>query len=132
MISFSNSEGSRETGKTETIPGDDFGVNASPRNHDNEIENDMKPVDYTKLSSRRRRSIREKYVKYQGGKCYWCGGDLDCDPPNKIMSTPVNKAAFPNGFFRNPVHLQHCHRTGMTEGAVHARCDAIMWQYHRR
>lgn len=30
---------------------------------------------------------------------------------------------------RYPVHLQHNHDTGMTEGAVHARCNAVMWQY---
>jgi hypothetical protein len=28
------------------------------------------------------------------------------------------------------VHLHHSHETGMTIGAVHARCNAVLWQYH--
>jgi hypothetical protein len=27
------------------------------------------------------------------------------------------------------IHLQHCHKTNMTEGAVHAYCNAVLWQY---
>jgi hypothetical protein len=39
---------------------------------------------------------------------------------------------FPPNFLKYPVHLQHNHDTDMTEGAVHARCNAVMWQYHGR
>jgi hypothetical protein len=26
--------------------------------------------------------------------------------------------------------LHHCHQTGLTIGAVHAKCNAVLWQYH--
>jgi hypothetical protein len=32
----------------------------------------------------------------------------------------------------HPVHLQHSHVTGLTEGAVHAFCNAVLWQYEGR
>ena len=32
-------------------------------------------------------------------------------------------------FFKWPVHLHHCHDTGMTTGAVHCYCNAVLWQY---
>jgi len=27
------------------------------------------------------------------------------------------------------MHLHHNHETDMTEGAVHAYCNAVLWQY---
>ena len=39
---------------------------------------------------------------------------------------------FPPNFLKYKVHLQHNHSTGMTEGAVHALCNAVMWQYEGR
>lgn len=35
-------------------------------------------------------------------------------------------------FLQHPIHLQHNHTTGMTEGAVHNYCNAVMWQYEHR
>ena len=32
----------------------------------------------------------------------------------------------------HPIHLQHSHNTGVTEGAVHNYCNAVMWQYDGR
>ena len=90
------------------------------------------PTDYDKLSRKERRSVREQYIKEQEGLCYWCKGDLKTSPPKEIMDKPLNMKLFPPGFLNYPVHLQHDHHTGMTEGAVHARCNGVMWQYHQR
>jgi len=44
----------------------------------------------------------------------------------------INLKLFPPGFLKNPVHLQHNHDSDLTEGAVHAKCNGVMWQYHGR
>lgn len=88
------------------------------------------PVNYDKLHFTKRRAVREEYVRVQDGKCYHCGALLDGDPTKEIQGTWVKTALFPKGFFNNPVHLHHDHNTGMTIGAVHARCNAVLWQYH--
>lgn len=92
------------------------------------------PVDYTKLDWRKgeRRLVREQYVREQAGRCLWCECPLDRDPPENITEKDINWDLFPPGFLRNPVHLQHNRTTKMTEGAVHAYCNAVMWQYHGR
>lgn len=92
----------------------------------------MRPLDYRKLSPRQRADVREQYEAEQGGDCYYCNTPLYEDPPGVILSQPINLAMFPPGFLNNPVHLQHNHYTGMTEGAVHAYCNAVMWQYEGR
>jgi len=92
----------------------------------------MRPLDYTKLSPRQRADVREQYEAEQNGDCFYCNAPLYEDPPKAILDTPVNLAMFPPGFLTHPVHLQHSHFTGMTEGAVHARCNAVMWQYEGR
>ena len=88
------------------------------------------PVDYTKICSAERKRVREEYVKRQGGLCQHCGASLDGDPAPEVKRLRVNKRLFPHGFFRWPVHLHHCHKTGMTIGAVHCYCNAVLWQYH--
>lgn len=92
------------------------------------------PVDYTSLDWRKgeARAVRDQYVKDQGGKCYWCKCDLNRSPPLVITDHAIDWDLFPPNFLRSPVHLQHNHDTGMTEGAVHAYCNAVMWQYHGR
>ena len=87
----------------------------------------MKPVDYTKLKPRERKVVREEYVKEQGGLCMFCHGPLDHTP---IQDKKIDWRLFPLGFLKNPVHLQHNHVTGLTEGAIHAYCNAVLWQYH--
>jgi hypothetical protein len=62
----------------------------------------------------------------------YCGARLDGDPPLTVLMKKINWKLFPKGFRNHPVHLQHCHTTGMTEGAVHAYCNAVLWQYHGR
>lgn len=51
-------------------------------------------------------------------------------PPEKITSKPINWKLFPKEFLKNPIHLHHSHDTDMTLGAVHAYCNAVLWQYH--
>lgn len=90
------------------------------------------PCLYTKLSRAKRKSVREEYVKQQNGLCMWCEWPLDGEPPVTVTSKNINWKWFPPGFLNNPVHLQHNHDTDLTEGAVHAYCNAVMWQYHHR
>jgi len=87
------------------------------------------PVYYKKLTRQEKRLVREEYKKRQNNKCFYCGGDLDSDPPPFIMKRKINWYYFPKDFLKYPIHLQHDHKTGMTEGAVHAYCNAVMWQY---
>jgi len=88
------------------------------------------PVDYTKLKPNERRLVREEYVRRQQGKCAHCGADLAGTPPKMITEKWINRQLFPKGFFQHPIHLHHDHNTGMTIGAVHNTCNAVLWQYH--
>jgi hypothetical protein len=49
-----------------------------------------------------------------------------------VTSKPINWKLFPENFLMYPVHLQHDHNTNLTEGAVHAYCNAVLWQYEGR
>jgi len=89
-------------------------------------------VNYTKLSTRDRRKVREAYVDDQKGMCMYCKGPLLEEPSAHVLSKKINWNLFPKFFMNHPVHLQHCHKTGMTEGAVHAYCNAVLWQYEGR
>lgn len=88
------------------------------------------PVDYRKLTWQQKRFVREEYCLLQDGKCYHCGGDLNLLPPEDITNLKIDKSQFPDKFFDYPIHLHHCHDTGMTIGAVHCYCNAVLWQYH--
>lgn len=90
----------------------------------------MTPVNYDKLSSQQRRVVRQKYVTFQKGKCHHCKAPLIGDPPKEILSQWIHWPSFPPGFLNHPIHLHHDHQTGMTVGAVHAYCNAVLWQYH--
>ena len=90
------------------------------------------PVNYEKLHWTERRVVREQYIKEQNNLCMYCGTLLTEPPPNHITDKNINWNNFPTGFLDNPIHLQHLHTTGMTEGAVHAYCNAVMWQYDNR
>lgn len=87
------------------------------------------PTDYTKLTQPQRREVRLQYITHQSGKCSHCGEPLEGPPSREVKVARVNHALFPPNFFGHPVHLHHSHRTGMTIGAVHARCNAVLWQY---
>lgn len=88
------------------------------------------PVDYTHLTPAERKAVREEYIKRQKGLCYWCECELNNPPPDYILEHEINWDLFPPNFLKYPVHLQHDHETGMTEGAVHSYCNAVMWQYY--
>ena len=95
---------------------------------DREMEYDL-PVDYTELHFTERRLVREQYIKEQKGLCFYCKGKLNTDAPKKVRDKKVDWNLFPENFLKYPIHLQHNHDTGMTEGAVHNYCNAVMWQY---
>jgi hypothetical protein len=76
-----------------------------------------------------KRAVREEYIKLQNGKCYYCGEPLDKRASSNIRCQAIDVKLFPKGFFNYPIHLHHNHNTGMTIGAVHCYCNAVMWQY---
>jgi hypothetical protein len=92
----------------------------------------MEPVNYTRLSMQERRVIRLEYVIAQDNKCAHCNMPLDEPAAAEITAKSINWDLFPGGvhFLDYPVHLDHNHDTGMTRGAVHAYCNAVMWQYY--
>ena len=90
------------------------------------------PVLYSKLNWRARRAVREQYITEQDGKCMHCSEPLNGKPPKSITNKQINWDLFPPHFLKHPVHLQHDHGTDLTEGAVHAACNAVLWQYHGR
>ncbi len=90
------------------------------------------PVIYDALHYTERRAVREQYIKEQEGLCWWCGLALEDKPPIEILHKSLDMKLFPQGFLEHPIHLQHDHSTGLTEGAVHAYCNGVMWQYYER
>lgn len=90
------------------------------------------PTDYTKLDWQERKAVREQYVQEQKGLCFYCKGKLDKEAPKKITNKEIVWSYFPENFLKYPIHLQHNHDTGMTEGAVHNYCNAVMWQYQNK
>lgn len=90
----------------------------------------MEPVNYNQLSTRKRKQVRQQYIAYQENKCHYCGESLYGPPSAEVKNLPVNKHSFPPNFFDYPIHLHHDHNTGMTIGAVHAHCNAVLWAYH--
>lgn len=88
------------------------------------------PVHYPSIEQPERRLVREEYARLQEGKCCHCGEPLDGQPSEEVQAAHVHSRLFPPRFFDWPVHLHHDHDTGMTIGAVHARCNAVLWQYH--
>lgn len=90
------------------------------------------PTRYSKLAGYQRRKVREQYIKLQNGKCMFCNSPLSRDPPEGILANPIHLSLYPPGFLDNPIHLQHDHNTDMTEGAVHAYCNAVLWEYEKR
>jgi len=89
------------------------------------------PQNYTKLNSKSRKTIRETYIEEQKGLCHYCRAELSGQPQKLARAKVVHPGLYPAGFFDNPVHLHHCHETGMTIGAVHAHCNAVLWEYEK-
>lgn len=88
------------------------------------------PINYDAAHFTVRKRAREEYVRQQEGKCYHCGCSLNGEPSKDILTKKINRSLFPKNFFKWPVHLHHNHDTGMTIGAVHNKCNAVLWQYH--
>ena len=88
------------------------------------------PTNYNALEPFERKDVRERYMQIQKGLCHHCKEPLSAPPPKEITDMPVRKWLFPKSFFDWPVHLHHDHETGMTIGAVHNYCNAVLWQYH--
>lgn len=87
------------------------------------------PVNYNDISFSTRRLVREEYIKIQDGKCCYCQEPIDDKPSKEVLKKKIDKSLFPDTFFKWPIHLHHCHKTGMTIGAVHNKCNAVLWQY---
>jgi hypothetical protein len=96
------------------------------------MEKHTLPVYYSKLHWAERRKVREQYIEEQEGLCMYCKKRLSEDPPSEITDHNINWKLFPPNFLKYPVHLQHDHYTDKTEGAVHAYCNAVLWQYENR
>ena len=88
------------------------------------------PVKYDQLAPAKRKAVREEYVRLQDGLCHFCGCALTGPPAEAVAAKTVNHRLFPDGFFNHPVHLHHSHDSGLTLGAVHNYCNAVLWQYH--
>ena len=90
------------------------------------------PVAYSSLRWYERRQVRQQYIEEQEYKCFYCGCSLKQPAPKHITDKEINWDLFPGNFLNYPIHLQHDHYTGLTEGAVHNYCNAVMWQYEGR
>ena len=88
------------------------------------------PAVYSELEWWERRDVRNEYVRLQDGKCHHCGESLNGDPAKHIQRKRIDWLLFPPNFTKYPVHLHHSHDDGLTIGAVHALCNAVLWQYH--
>jgi len=87
------------------------------------------PVNYDNLNQRLRRVIRLQYIEEQNNLCYYCKKPLSNGPSKEVGDKKITESLFPPAFFMHPVHLHHSHDTGMTIGAVHAYCNAVLWEY---
>ena len=81
------------------------------------------PINYDQSHWAIRKQVREQYVKLQEGRCEILGST----PRKNVLDLEINRGLFPEGFFKCPVHLLHCHETGMSIGAVHNICNAVLW-----
>jgi len=87
------------------------------------------PINYGEATPRKRKEVREEYVRIQAGCCWHCGTRLTNQPSAVVRGRKMDYYLFPPAFLDNPIHLHHNHDTGLTIGAVHARCNADLWQY---
>ncbi len=87
------------------------------------------PIRYSQTHHSVRRQAREEYVRRQGGRCLHCNEPLGQPAGKWIEKAFIDEGLFPIGFFDHPIHLHHDRKTDLTLGAVHARCNAWLWQY---
>lgn len=84
---------------------------------------------YHEMTPAERRQERHRRVEAQNNLCHHCKAPLDGEPAEEIVKAEITREFFPENFFRYPIHLHHCHRTGKIIGVVHARCNAWLWEY---
>lgn len=87
------------------------------------------PIDYNKATPLIRKKARNQYVVLQNKICCYCNKSLDAEPDK---DKPIDKKLFPPGFFKYPIHLHHDYESGLTIGAVHCYCNAVLWQYEEQ
>lgn len=87
------------------------------------------PARYDDLTVDQRARVRDDYARRQRGICPLCLQPLLADPPPVIRRLKVDKMRWPPEFFKWPQHLHHNHRTGLTIGTYHARCNAVLACY---
>lgn len=87
------------------------------------------PIDYNSIDQYQRREVKEQYIQQQNNICMYCKESLNKEAPKWIKDKKINWNLFPKNFLQYRIHLQHNHKTGMTEGVVHNYCNAVMWQY---
>ena len=85
------------------------------------------PAFYNRLTPVSRRFIREEYIRLQKNLCWHCNQSLDINP---TKNKHIKISQFPSNFFKWPIHLHHDHETGLTIGAVHAYCNAVLWMHY--
>ena len=87
------------------------------------------PINYDESSRPIRKQAREQYVIEQDRRCWHCNNLLESLPVEEVLNSEIDWSFFPPKFQKWPIHLHHCHKTGMSIGAVHMNCNAYLWQY---
>jgi hypothetical protein len=87
------------------------------------------PTRYDDLTPHERQRVRDEYARLQGGLCPFCLQPLVAEPPPVIQRLPLHSTLWPEEFFKWPQHLHHDHRSGLTIGTYHARCNAVLACY---
>lgn len=88
------------------------------------------PIIYDDCHWTVRKNARLQYINEQDGLCCHCKTNLYDSPSEEVEKLSINTSLFPRGMFDHPIHLHHDRKTGLTIGAVHAKCNATLWQYH--
>ena len=91
------------------------------------------PMLYSRKHMRKR--AREKYIEQQQGICPHCNTLLVDEPTKQIeqlKTNPYGVLLLASPFFNWPIHLHHDHSTGLTVGAYHAACNAVLDVFHNQ
>ena len=88
------------------------------------------PTIHDALKPAEKREVRIAYIHKQEGLCWFCKRTLEGPADADVLAKKIKPHLYPEGFFKHPVHLHHNHDTGLTVGAVHNYCNAVLWEYH--